>query len=89
MSSISPSSPTASRARQAQRSGQGLGKRRQSLGDNQRMKEQFQQQLKQLQQGPADKLADALRQGDFERAVRELEKLRQELAKGGNESRAA
>ena len=46
------------------------------------MKEQLQQQLKQLQQGPADKLAEALRQGDFARAAQELEKLRQELAKG-------
>jgi chemotaxis protein histidine kinase CheA len=59
-----------------------LEKRRQALGNNQRLKEQLQQQLKQLQQGPAEKLAEALRQGDFAQAAKELEKLRQELAKG-------
>jgi hypothetical protein len=59
-----------------------LEKRRQELGSNQRLKEQLQQQLKQFQQGPADKLADALRQGNFARAAQELEKLRQDLAKG-------
>lgn len=37
-------------------------------------------QLNQLKQGPADKLAKALKQGDFKKAAEELEKLRREMA---------
>lgn len=56
-----------------------LEKRRDQLGGAERLQQQL-NQLKDLQRGPADELARALRQGDFAKAAQELEKLRQQLA---------
>jgi hypothetical protein len=58
-----------------------LAQRRDALGDSEKMKRQF-DKLKELEKGPADKLADALKEGNFEKAVEELQKLREQLAKG-------
>jgi len=58
-----------------------LEKRRQDLGGNDRLKEQF-EQLKSLAHGPADKMADAMRQGDFQKAADELKKLRDQIESG-------
>lgn len=55
--------------------------RRQQLGDSEALKKQL-EQMKNLAQGPADKMAEALRNGDFEQALNELEKLKQQLAEG-------
>ena len=58
-----------------------LEKRRDDLGGNDRLKEQL-EQLKNLAQGPADKMADAMRQGDFQKAAQELKKLRDQIENG-------
>ena len=58
-----------------------LEKRRQQLSGNEKMREQL-SQLKDLQRGPADKLAQALKNGDFDKAVQELNKLADKIAKG-------
>lgn len=58
-----------------------LAERRDSLGDSEKMKQQF-DKLKELEKGPADKLAQALKEGNFEKAVEELKQLREKLAKG-------
>jgi hypothetical protein len=64
-----------------------LEKRRQDLSGSERLREQL-QQLKQFQNGPAEKLAQALRQGDFNQAMRELDKLRDQIAAGGLDPKA-
>jgi len=58
-----------------------LEQRRQSLGSADQFKQQL-EQLKQLQQGPADRMLDALKNGDLNKAAAELDKLRDQLAKG-------
>jgi hypothetical protein len=58
-----------------------LEDRREKLGGAERMKQQL-DHLKNLNSGPADKVADALKDGDFNKALDEVEKLKQELAKG-------
>jgi hypothetical protein len=58
-----------------------LEQRRQSLGGSEKLRDQL-QQMKNLQKGPADKMADALRQGDLKQAIQELNKLRDELKNG-------
>jgi hypothetical protein len=45
------------------------------------MKEQF-KQLKDLDKGPADKMADALKDGDFQVAMKELKQIRDKLENG-------
>ena len=57
-----------------------LEERREKLG-GERMKQQL-DNLKNLKSGPADKVADALKEGDFQKAVDEIEKLKDDLAKG-------
>jgi hypothetical protein len=59
-----------------------LEKRRQELGGNEAMKKQLESQFKDLQSGPADKLAKALKEGDFKQAMEEINKLK-EMAAGG------
>ncbi|OYV88155.1 MAG: hypothetical protein B7Z73_09075, partial [Planctomycetia bacterium 21-64-5] len=58
-----------------------LEKRRDQLGAPEKLQEQF-KQLKGLDKGPADKLADALKQGDFQVAMKELKQLRDKLENG-------
>ncbi|MEX2139973.1 MAG: hypothetical protein WD894_11975 [Pirellulales bacterium] len=57
-----------------------LEERREKLG-GERMKQQL-DNLKNLKSGPADKVADALKDGDFKKALGEIEKLKEDLAKG-------
>ena len=58
-----------------------LEERRQQLGGKEGLKEQF-QKMKNLGAGPADKAADALKQGDWKKALGEVEKLAKELREG-------
>jgi hypothetical protein len=58
-----------------------LEQRRDKLGGNERMKQQL-DNLKNLKSGPADKVADAMKEGDFKKALDEIEKLKQQLEKG-------
>jgi len=64
-----------------------LDKRRQQVGNSQQIKQQF-KELKDLPKGPADKLAQAMENGDFSKAAKELEKLQQQLAKGDLDKQA-
>jgi tetratricopeptide (TPR) repeat protein len=57
-----------------------LEERREKIG-GERIKEQL-DNLKNLKSGPADKVADALKEGDFKKALDEIEKLQDDLAKG-------
>jgi hypothetical protein len=57
-----------------------LQERKENLGGNQ-AKDPF-QQLKNLQPGPGDKLAQSLNQGDFKQAMNELANLREQIAQG-------
>ncbi len=58
-----------------------IEKRRQGIGDAEQLKKQL-NQLKDLKQGPADKMADALKNGDVQEALKELEQLKQQLREG-------
>ncbi|HUY87753.1 MAG TPA: hypothetical protein VMV10_03370 [Pirellulales bacterium] len=58
-----------------------LEKRRQKLGGGDKLQEQL-KQLKNIQQGPADKLAQAMREGDFRQALKEIKQLRDLLENG-------
>ncbi len=55
-----------------------LQQRRQELGGAEKLKQQL-DQLKKVDQGPADKLAKALAHGDFKKAAEELKKLQEQL----------
>ena len=57
-----------------------LEERRQQLGGKDGLKEQF-QKMKNLGAGPADKAAEAMKQGDWKKALDEVEKLAKELAR--------
>ncbi len=54
-------------------------KRRQQLCSGSELKQQL-SQLKNLQQGPAEKLGQALKNGDLQKALQELDKLKAQLA---------
>jgi hypothetical protein len=56
-----------------------LQQRRNELGGAEKIKQQL-QQLKKIDQGPADKLAQALSHGDFKKAAEELQKLKKQVA---------
>jgi hypothetical protein len=58
-----------------------MEKRREQLGAAEKMQEQF-KQLKDLDKGPADKMADAMKNGDFQMAMKELNQLRDKLDNG-------
>lgn len=60
---------------------QDLEKRRQQLGMNDKLKEQL-NQLKDLREGPADKMADALKKGDLGAAMKEMKKLKDAMNNG-------
>ena len=58
-----------------------LQKRRKQMGDSNQMRKQL-NQLKNLNKGPADKLAKAMRKGDFKQMLNELKKLEEQLKNG-------
>lgn len=58
-----------------------MAQKKESLGDSKQMKEAF-SNLKDLDQGPAENLANALQEGDFEEAKNEMGKLAQALESG-------
>lgn len=55
-----------------------IKQRRQQLADAARLRPQL-QELKQIQKGPAERLADALKNGQLPQALKELEKLQDQL----------
>ncbi|MCH2125777.1 MAG: hypothetical protein MK165_13350 [Pirellulaceae bacterium] len=59
-----------------------LNDRRKQLGDPDEIRKQL-DQLKKLQQGPAQKLGKAMRAGDFDKALSELKQLQEKLKNGG------
>lgn len=56
-----------------------IEERRKQLGDSDEMKKQF-NQLKDLKTGPADKIAKAMKDGDFKEAMNQLKQLSDKLA---------
>ncbi len=58
-----------------------IEKRKQQLGGGDKLQEQL-KNLKNIEKGPGDKLADAMRQGDLNQALKELKQLREKLDKG-------
>jgi len=58
-----------------------LQERRKALGDPEQMQKQF-EGLKNLERGPAEKVADALKNGDFEKALEQLKQLQDKLESG-------
>lgn len=58
-----------------------LQERREELARTQQLQQQL-AQLKNLQQGPADKFAQALKDGDFKQAMQELGKLQDKMKQG-------
>ncbi len=58
-----------------------LQERREQLGGKQQMRKQL-EQMKGFNRGPADKMVDAMKQGNWQAAKQELEKLKQRLEKG-------
>lgn len=58
-----------------------LEQKRQKLGGDNALKEQL-QKMKDLGAGPADKAAQAMKQGDWNKAVQEMDKLAKELREG-------
>lgn len=58
-----------------------LEKRRDQLGNPEKLKKQL-DSLKGMQRGPADKAGKALQEGDFKKAMKETNKLKEQLAKG-------
>jgi hypothetical protein len=60
---------------------QQLEERRQQLGGKDGLKEQF-QSMKNLGAGPAEKAAEAMKKGDWQKALKEFEKLAKDLKDG-------
>jgi hypothetical protein len=60
---------------------QQLEQRRQQLGGKNGLKEQF-QNMKNLGAGPAERAAQAMKQGDWQKAIEEIEKLAKDLREG-------
>ncbi len=60
---------------------QDLEQRRKELGSKDQLKEQF-AQLKKFNDGPAGKLADALKDGDLKQAIEEIKKLQDQIKDG-------
>lgn len=58
-----------------------LAKRREQLGGNKELRKQL-AKLNNLNQGPADKMAEAMKKGNWQQASQELEKLKKQLAEG-------
>jgi hypothetical protein len=64
-----------------------LEQRRQQLGGKNGLKEHF-QNMKNLGAGPAEKAAQAMKQGDWQKALEEVEKLAQALREGKLDAKA-
>ncbi len=60
---------------------QDLARRREQLGGAERLRQQL-NQMRGFERGPADRLSQAMRQGDYRQALRELDKLKEQLEKG-------
>jgi hypothetical protein len=58
-----------------------INRRRQELGGADKIRQQL-DQLKNVKRGPADKFLDAVKRGDFQQAVEELDRLKEKLADG-------
>ncbi len=58
-----------------------LDKRKQQLGGADQLKKEL-EKLKDIEKGPADKLAQAMKEGDFQAAQKEMQKLQEKLAAG-------
>lgn len=58
-----------------------ITERRQELGGSKQIRKQL-NQLKNVQRGPADEFLKAVKQGDFNKAMQELEELKKQLADG-------
>jgi hypothetical protein len=58
-----------------------LEERRQQLGGKDALKQQF-QSMKNLGKGPAEKIADALKEGDWQKALQEMKDLEKQLREG-------
>ena len=58
-----------------------IQERREALGGSEKLKEQMERMKSSMDRGPADKLAQALSKGDFQKAIDELQKIRDELSK--------
>ncbi|MCH2116739.1 MAG: hypothetical protein MK161_03490 [Pirellulales bacterium] len=61
--------------------GKMLEKRRQQVGGKDALKRQF-NKLKNLSQGPLNKIADAIKHGNFKEAVQQAEELQKQIAEG-------
>ncbi len=59
-----------------------IDKKREELGGAEEVKNQLRQLSKLDKTGPGDKFAKAVRKGDFQQAMKELEKLKQDLENG-------
>ncbi len=59
-----------------------LAGRREALGGNEKLRQQLNNQFRNLPGGPAQKFAHALKKGDFKQALRELEHLQEKLQQG-------
>jgi hypothetical protein len=64
-----------------------LDQRRQQLGAGDEFKKQL-QNMKNLGAGPAEKAAQAMKQGDWQKALEEVEKLQQQLREGKLDAKA-
>ncbi len=58
-----------------------IEKRKQELGGAEKLKQQL-DKLKDVEKGPADKLAEALKEGDFGKAKDEMQKIKEDLKAG-------
>lgn len=58
-----------------------IEKRKQELGGAEKMRKEL-DKLKDIAKGPADKMAEALKEGDFGKAQEEMQKLKEELKNG-------
>ena len=58
-----------------------LEKRRQRLGGEQRLRTQF-EKMNNLNRGPADKMVEAMKQGNWKQAAKELKELQEKMARG-------
>lgn len=58
-----------------------LEKRREALGGKEKIQDQF-KSMKDLSKGPADKLAESLKEGDFKQAMDEIKQLRDQIKDG-------
>jgi len=58
-----------------------IDKRKQQLGGADQLKKEL-EKLKDIEKGPADKLAQAIKEGDFQAAQKEMQKLQEQLKAG-------